>query len=202
MGCVDCPNICRGTLGAGGGCELKFGFKRRFIFAISTRRQHRLRMYLMRDWNLQLHPAKCLRHLPIRPNLMLIRQRRRYALAFEQTARDVRFPRAGESFDSDQRWHGRVCQTIKEGLIKSFDKLRTNGKYLIPFVVSLSNHSQIILNQRLLRMRRSYWTLRLNEPCRIIRTRLETVWRSANSHFQACRISHYKVAQTCLRPMA
>ncbi len=28
----------------------------------------------------------------------------------------------------------------KETLIKSFDKLRTNGYWLIPFVVSLSNH--------------------------------------------------------------
>lgn len=29
---------------------------------------------------------------------------------------------------------------FKESLIKSFDKLRTNGKWLIPFVLSLSNH--------------------------------------------------------------
>jgi hypothetical protein len=36
-----------------------------------------------------------------------------------------------------------------EHLIKSFDKLRTNGKLLIPVVVSLSNHTQIRLNQRL-----------------------------------------------------
>jgi len=39
---------------------------------------------------------------------------------------------------------------IKETLIKSFDKLRTNGKPLIPFVVSLSNHERNQLNQRFL----------------------------------------------------
>ncbi|MDP2827001.1 MAG: type II secretion system protein [Sulfuricellaceae bacterium] len=39
--------------------------------------------------------------------------------------------------------------TAKESLIKSFDKLRTNGNYLIPFVVSLSNHQQNRINQRL-----------------------------------------------------
>jgi hypothetical protein len=31
---------------------------------------------------------------------------------------------------------------IKEPMIKSFDKLRTNGNPLIPFVVSLSNHER------------------------------------------------------------
>jgi hypothetical protein len=30
----------------------------------------------------------------------------------------------------------------KEALIKSFDRLRTNGKLLIPFVLSLSNHER------------------------------------------------------------
>jgi len=33
-------------------------------------------------------------------------------------------------------------QTAKEVLIKSFDRLRTSGKLLIPFVVSLSNHER------------------------------------------------------------
>jgi len=36
----------------------------------------------------------------------------------------------------------------KEALNKSFDKLRTNGKLLIPFVVSLSNHERNQLVQR------------------------------------------------------
>ena len=36
----------------------------------------------------------------------------------------------------------------KEPLIKSFDRLRTNGNLLIPFVVSLSNHERNQLNQR------------------------------------------------------
>ena len=31
---------------------------------------------------------------------------------------------------------------FKEALNKSFDRLRTNGKWLIPFVVSLSNHER------------------------------------------------------------
>ncbi len=38
--------------------------------------------------------------------------------------------------------------TSKEFLSKSFDKLRTNGKLLIPFVVSLSNHERNQLAQR------------------------------------------------------
>jgi len=38
----------------------------------------------------------------------------------------------------------------KETLNKSFDKLRTNGKLLIPFVVSLSNHERNQLVQRFL----------------------------------------------------
>ncbi len=33
--------------------------------------------------------------------------------------------------------------------MKSFDKLRTNGKWLIPFVVSLSNHKRNQFTQRL-----------------------------------------------------
>ena len=40
---------------------------------------------------------------------------------------------------------------VKETLIKSFDRLRTNGKLLIPFVVSLSNHNLNALNQRILK---------------------------------------------------
>jgi hypothetical protein len=32
---------------------------------------------------------------------------------------------------------------FKKALNKSFDRLRTNGKCLIPFVVSLSNHERI-----------------------------------------------------------
>ena len=39
---------------------------------------------------------------------------------------------------------------LMEFLIKSFDKLRTNGRELIPFVVSLSNHDRNQLDQRLL----------------------------------------------------
>jgi len=41
--------------------------------------------------------------------------------------------------------------TVKETLIKSFDKLRTNGKCLIPFVVSLSNYERNQLVQRFLK---------------------------------------------------
>jgi hypothetical protein len=40
---------------------------------------------------------------------------------------------------------------LKKPLIKSFDRLRTNGNLLIPFVVSLSNHIQIGLNQTYLK---------------------------------------------------
>jgi hypothetical protein len=40
---------------------------------------------------------------------------------------------------------------LKEALIKSFDELRTNGKLLIPFVVSLSNHERNQLNQSFLK---------------------------------------------------
>ena len=36
----------------------------------------------------------------------------------------------------------------REPLNKSFDRLRTNGKLLIPFVVSLSNHEWTQLVQR------------------------------------------------------
>jgi hypothetical protein len=38
-----------------------------------------------------------------------------------------------------------------EALNKSFDKLRTNGKALIPFVVSLSNHERNPLVQSFLK---------------------------------------------------
>ena len=49
--------------------------------------------------------------------------------------------------------------TVKETLIKSFDKallskaegLTTNGKWLIPFVLSLSNHERNQLVQRFLK---------------------------------------------------
>jgi outer membrane protein, multidrug efflux system len=40
---------------------------------------------------------------------------------------------------------------LDEMLNKSFDKLRTNGKLLIPFVVSLSNHERNPLIQCFLR---------------------------------------------------
>ena len=40
---------------------------------------------------------------------------------------------------------------MRETLNKSFDRLRTNGKLLIPFVVSLSNHERNPLIQRFLR---------------------------------------------------
>ncbi|PPK66928.1 hypothetical protein B0F88_11517 [Methylobacter tundripaludum] len=39
---------------------------------------------------------------------------------------------------------------LREALIKSFDRLRTNGKLLIPFVVSLSNHERNRFVQRFL----------------------------------------------------
>jgi hypothetical protein len=35
-----------------------------------------------------------------------------------------------------------TADVIKEALNKSFDKLRMNGKVLIPFAVSLSNHER------------------------------------------------------------
>jgi len=41
---------------------------------------------------------------------------------------------------------------LKETLNESFDKLRTNGKCLIPFVVSLSNHKANPLIQRFLKV--------------------------------------------------
>ena len=43
------------------------------------------------------------------------------------------------------------AEALKEPLNKSLDKLRTNGKRLILFVVSLSNHERNQLNQRLLK---------------------------------------------------
>jgi len=41
-------------------------------------------------------------------------------------------------------------ELIRETLNKSFGKLRTNGNFLIPFVVSLSNHVRSTLNQSFL----------------------------------------------------
>jgi flagellar biosynthetic protein FliP len=41
---------------------------------------------------------------------------------------------------------------LKDTLNKSFDKLRTNGNFLIPFVVSLSNHERNTLNQFFLKL--------------------------------------------------
>ena len=41
--------------------------------------------------------------------------------------------------------------SLKETPIKSFDRLRTNGNLLIPFVVSLSNHFQIRFNRHFLK---------------------------------------------------
>jgi hypothetical protein len=35
-----------------------------------------------------------------------------------------------------------MTMTVRETLNKSFDRLRTNGKLAIPFVVSLSNHER------------------------------------------------------------
>jgi hypothetical protein len=40
---------------------------------------------------------------------------------------------------------------VEETLNKSFDRLRTNGKWLIPFVVSLSNHDRNPLNLHFLK---------------------------------------------------
>jgi hypothetical protein len=42
--------------------------------------------------------------------------------------------------EDGKRAHGH--NILKESLNKSFDKLRTNGKCLIPLVVSLSNHER------------------------------------------------------------
>jgi hypothetical protein len=42
---------------------------------------------------------------------------------------------------------------FKEALIKSFDRLRTNGNVWIPFVVSLSNHDRNPLVQSFLKAR-------------------------------------------------
>ena len=42
----------------------------------------------------------------------------------------------------------RTMNNAKKALNKSFDKLRTNGKLLIPFVVSLSNHERNPFIQR------------------------------------------------------
>jgi len=48
-----------------------------------------------------------------------------------------------------ERWcFGGLSDNNKETLNKSFDRLRTNGKLLIPFVVSLSNHERNPLIQR------------------------------------------------------
>jgi hypothetical protein len=44
------------------------------------------------------------------------------------------------------------CLVFREPLIKSFDKLRTNGKLLIPFMVSLSNYERNQLIQSFLRV--------------------------------------------------
>jgi hypothetical protein len=41
-----------------------------------------------------------------------------------------------------------MATPAKEALNKSFDRLRMNGNYLIPFVVSLSNHGRNQINQR------------------------------------------------------
>jgi coenzyme F420-reducing hydrogenase alpha subunit len=46
-----------------------------------------------------------------------------------------------------------ICFMFKESLNKSFDKLRTNGKCLIPLVVSLSNHERNQLVQGFLKYR-------------------------------------------------
>ena len=43
-----------------------------------------------------------------------------------------------------------IFPMVKEALNKSFDKLRTNGNLLIPFVVSLSNHERNQFVQRFL----------------------------------------------------
>ena len=53
----------------------------------------------------------------------------------------------------DNAWHDPrpAGQRLREALNKSFDKLRTNGNLLIPFVVSLSNHERNQLVQRFLR---------------------------------------------------
>jgi hypothetical protein len=45
---------------------------------------------------------------------------------------------------------------IKEVLIKSFDKLRTNGNVLITFAVILSNHERNQLVQSFLNVDTSY----------------------------------------------
>jgi hypothetical protein len=45
----------------------------------------------------------------------------------------------------------RTCGKLKDALIKSFDRLKTNGNVLIPFVVSLSSHERNPLVQSFLK---------------------------------------------------
>jgi hypothetical protein len=49
------------------------------------------------------------------------------------------------------REQARTKLPLKETLIKSFDELRTSGKLLISFMVSLSNHERNQLNQSFLK---------------------------------------------------
>jgi len=52
----------------------------------------------------------------------------------------------------------KAVSIVKETLNKSFDRLRTNGNLLIPFVLSLSNHGRNQLNQSFLNDQQ-YWPL-------------------------------------------
>jgi hypothetical protein len=52
---------------------------------------------------------------------------------------------------AQQKLVGLAINSSIEALNKSFDKLRTNGKVLIPFIVSLSNHDRNQLVQRFLK---------------------------------------------------
>jgi hypothetical protein len=59
---------------------------------------------------------------------------------------------------------GMSCFLVKEARNKSFDKLpstklRTNGNFLIPFVVSLSNHVRSTLNQSFLNRKSDILTM-------------------------------------------
>ena len=51
-----------------------------------------------------------------------------------------------------QRTSITAAKFFKESLIKSFDRLRTNGKVLIPLMVSLSNHNRNPLTQSFLNL--------------------------------------------------
>jgi hypothetical protein len=63
--------------------------------------------------------------------------------------------------------HHLVRKTHPTLLIKSFDKLRTNGEVFIPFRVSLSNHERNQLVQRFLKQVTQYgFVIQLVRHCK------------------------------------